>query len=338
MSLLYTYGVSPYVSKRWSDVQDLLNQLQDNNANLIFAKDVRDAVFTLWERVNEVSIIAGSAASASSVSMYFQNPNQTTIAVGGVTVGTTFSTQQTLQQMFDRVLYPYTPPVSSVSIIPVFVVSPTKEYGANISSILQWTVTKKSNPITSILVDGQSFTVNGNDTQTGTKAALGTYSSTATPASTLNNFIISVGDGTTTATSSATLQWMNRIYWGTINLSSIGNPDLTLNPGSVSLISLTSSTIRGLTGAGFSTGNQLASSKSKTYTNINGSGNYLLFAWPSIVTSSTTPIFTVNGVQNTAFTRVKTAWSFSNSYGFQTNYEVWITNTLQNSPLNIIIS
>lgn len=332
MSLLYTYGTSSlYESKRYDNVQQLLDQLQDNNANLIYANHVRDAVFTLWERVNEVSIIAGSAASASSVSMYFQNSNPTLTTIGGIPAGSSFSTPNTLQQMFDALLYPYIVPSASIFIIPS-----VREYGSSTSVTLNWTATKKSNPITSILVDGQSFIANGN-TQTGTKATLGTYSSSP-PSSTLNTFSISVGDGTNTTTNSSTIQWMNKIYWGTIDLSSIDNPDLTLNPGSASLINITNSTILGLTGAGVSPGNQLASSKSKVYTNINGSGNYLLFAWPSSVAGATTPIFTVNGLQNSAFTSVKSVWDFNNVYGFQTNYEVWITNTLQNSPLNIIIS
>ena len=328
MSFLYTYGTgSLYESKRYDDVQELLNQIQDNNANLIYANHVRDAVFSLWERVNEVSVVAGSAASAS---MYFQNSNTTLVTIGGIPAGSSFSTPNTLQQMFDALLYPYIAPGSSISSLS------NREYGSSTSITLNWTATRNSNPITSILVDGQSFVPTGN-TQTGFKVAIGTYSIPA-PSSTSNNFNISVGDGTNTTTNGITLQWMNKIYWGTINLSSIGNPDLTLNPGSASLINITSSTILGLTGAGVSPGNQLTSSKSKTYTNINGSGNYLLFAWPSSVTGATSPIFTVNGLQNSAFTRVNNAWSFTNVFGFSTNYEVWITNTLQNSPLNIIIS
>jgi hypothetical protein len=331
MSILYTYGTgSLYESKRWDNSQDLLDQLQDNNANLIYANHVRDAVFTLWERISDVNVIAASAASASSVGMYFQNSNPTPITVGGISAGSSFSTPQTIQQMFDALLYPYVSPGSSISSLS------NREYGSGLSITLNWTATKNSNPITSIVVDGQIFAPTGN-TQTGTKIATGTYSTPA-PAFTSNSFIITVGDGTTSTTNSTSFQWMNKIYWGTINLSSIGNPNLTLNPGSASLINITSSTVLGLTGAGVSPGNQLASSKSKTYSNINGSGNYLLFAWPSSVSGATTPIFTVNGLLNTAFTNVKTAWSFTNTWGFTTNYEVWISNTLQNSPLNITIS
>ena len=221
-----------------------------------------------------MNVIAASAASASSVGMYFQNSNPTLTTVGGIPAGSSFSTPQTIQQMFDALLYPYVAPESSIASLS------NREYGSTSSITLNWTATKKSNPITSIVVDGQIFAPTGN-TQTGTKIATGSYSIPAS-AFTNNSFIITVGDGTTNTTNGVTFQWMNKIYWGTINLSSIGNPDLTLNPGSASLINITSSTVLGLTGAGVSPGNQLASLKSKTYTNINGAGDYLLFAWPSL--------------------------------------------------------
>ena len=334
MSSLYTYGTgSNYQSTRFSTVQELLNGILDNNANLIYAEDVRDAVFSLWERVSEVEIIAASAASASP---YYQNSDSTLKELGGIPIGSSFSTPQTIQQMFDALLYPYVAPVGSISALS------NREYGNSTAVTLSWTATKKSKLITSIVVDTQPFGVINGNTQTGTKPAIGTYSIPA-PSSYTNTFNITVGDENGTTTSGASFQWMNKIYWGTINLSSIGNPNFDLTaPNGVSassvITNLTSATILGLTGAGIPPGNALATSKSRTYTQINGAGNYLLFAWPSSVVGALSPIFVVNGNPNSAFSRVKTAWSFTNLPGFSTNYEVWITNTLQNSPLNITIT
>jgi hypothetical protein len=337
MSSLYTYGTgSNYESKRWSTVQNLLDQIKDNNANLIFANHVRDAVFTLWERVNEVSIIA---ASASTASPYFQNSNPTTIRVGGIAEGTTFSTPQTVQQMFDRLLYPYASPILGLSTIA------NKEYGAPLNSTLFWSVIKKSNTITSINVAGQIFTPNGGD-QSGTKLVFGTWSTPAV--STLNTFTMTVGDGQTTTTTSTSYEWMNRIYWGRLDLTSISDPDLsdpnTRNSRINTIVasffpnSITgSSLIRGLTGAGVSPGNVLSKVKNRTYTNINGAGGYLLFAWPSNVPNAASPAFSVNGVTSTGFSQLLTGFSFINTFGITTNYEVWISNTAQNSPLNPVI-
>jgi hypothetical protein len=334
MSFLYTYGTgSNYESKRWSVVQNLLDQVKDNNANLIYANHVRDAIFTLWERVSEVEIIA---ASASAVSPYFQNPNPTTITVGGIPEGTTFSTPHTVQQMFDALLYPYVTPILGLQPLS------NKEYGQNPNSLLYWNVVKKSNTITSIVVDGQIFTPNGNN-QSGTKLVTGTWSTPTVY--TTNTFTMLVGDDSTTTTTSTSFDWMNKIYWGSLDLTSLENPDLA-NPILATLVASTyffpdssgSSLILGLDGAGVGTGNILSKVKNKTYTNINGAGGYLLFVWPSSVPNATTPVFTVNGLQNTSFTNLKTGWSFTNTWGVTTNYEVWISNTAQNSPLNIIIS
>jgi hypothetical protein len=334
MSSLYTYGTgSNYQSTRFSTVQELLNGILDNNANLIFAEDVRDAVFTLWEKVSEVEIIAASAASASSVDMFFQNSEPTLQDLGGIPEGTSFSTPQTLQEMFTALLYPYTPPVGSISITNGF---NRREYGSTTTIGLDWTATKKSKPITSISVAGENFSVTNGNTQTGTKNALGTYS-IPPPVSVTNTFSITVGDEDNTTTSSVSLQYMNKIYWGTIDLSSIGNPDLTLNPGSASLINITRTIILGLTGAGVGLGNELSITKNKTYPAMNGNGRYLIFAWPSSVPGATNPTFTIGANPISAFTRVKTAWSFSNQFFVATNYEVWVSNTAYNSAISSLI-
>lgn len=313
MSLLYIYGTgSTTESRRWSLLDDLLNQIPNNNANLVRAKDVRDAVFTLWERLDNLG----------TSSNLYTNLIPTPVTVGGIAAGSTFS-GETIQQMFDKLLYPYQIPTLSLSSLS------NKEYGSSASITLSWSVIKKTKNITGIIVDNQSFTPTGNS-QNGTKNTMGTYNIPA-PASTINTFNMSVTDGTLTNTTSTSFTWMNRIYWGTINLTSIGNPDFGTTPGATSSIVLNSSFILSLS-------NQLSTTKSKVYSGINGGGNYIIFAWPSSVAGSLSPIFNVNGLQNTAFIRIKTNWSFTNVNGFATPYEVWITNTRQNSPLNISIN
>ena len=91
---------------------ELLAQLPDNNANSIVAKDIRDSVWTLWNRIDDVGIIAASASSASS---FFQNNNPTPTTIGGIVSGSTFSNPKTMQEMFDLLLYPYIPQTVSLS-------------------------------------------------------------------------------------------------------------------------------------------------------------------------------------------------------------------------------
>ena len=109
---------------------------------------------------------------------------------------------------------------------------------------------------------------------------------------------------------------------------------------------VTSILVKNLNGAGangLAYGSELSTTKSKTYNNINGfdglSGNHLIFAWPSNISGAYTPYFMVNGLMSTAFTRVRNNWQFTNSFGFSgSDYEVWVSNTIQNSPLNVTIT
>lgn len=322
----YLVGTSAS-SDYFNTVDELLFKLPDNTANLIKAKDVRDSVFTLWHRIDDVNIIAASAASASA---FFQNPNPTPFTVGGIPSGSTFPTPTDMQTMWNTLLYPYVGPDSSLSG------GGTREFGGPLAVTLSWSVVKNTNPITSIVVNSIPVVPTGVN-QSGTQLTTGTHS-VSPGISQTNTFSMTVGDGTSSDNSSTTLTWMNRIYWGKINVT--GNPNLTLDPLLTSFVSglVTNTILIALDGAGVGTGKELTTSKSKTYTNINGSGYHLIFAWPSNFSGALTPNFVVNGLQSTAFTRVKTAWSFVNQFGFTTNYEVWVSNTIQNSPINVIIS
>jgi hypothetical protein len=342
MALLYVYGTGSITkSSRYDAIDDLLFNIPNNTTNSITAEFVRDAVFTLWERVSDLSAIV---ASASATPTTFMNPEPTTIAVGGIGVNSTFPTPHTVQEMFNLLLYPYTAPVISLSQ------NITKEYGQTLTHNLIWSVTKKSNPILSVVVDGFTIlTILPNQlVQTGTRNVIGTYSSTSGSfqVSTTNIFTMQVNDGAITSTS-ATITWMNKIYWGSIDLSGLPlypNPNLTLNPGYVSQVTaiINSNLIRNLAtgvgaGAGVGSGSELSITKNKTYNGINGNGKYLIFAWPSSVIGATIPTFYVGGFLVNLFTKIPTL-AFTNQWGETTNYEVWVSNTAYNSPTNIIIS
>jgi len=326
MPIIGTVGTgSNTESNRYPTLGNLLDQLPDNSSNLIDPKDIRDSVYTLWERIEDVNLIASSAASASA---FFQNPDPTPFQVGGITAGTSFPTPTDMQTMWNQLLYPYVGPVASLTGGNV------REFGSLAAVTLSWTATKNSNDITLIDVNGviQSgapFTTS----QSGTQNTFATQNVDTT-------FNILVDDGTSTNSASTQVIWRNRRYWGKVDLSSIGNPNLTTSTASISSIIplLNDSVILGLDGAGVGSGSELSTSISKTYNGINGGGDYLVFAWPSSFSNSQTPQFSVNGLPNTAFTRIRNNSPFVNQFGYTTNYEVWISNTLQNSPLNIIIS
>ena len=52
-----SYGGSASANK-YSSVEELLNKMPDNTANLIQAKDVRDSVYSLWEKISDVQTYA----------------------------------------------------------------------------------------------------------------------------------------------------------------------------------------------------------------------------------------------------------------------------------------
>lgn len=314
------------------DIDILLSQIPDNASNLIDAKDVRDSIWTLWNRLDDVQIIASQSLTTDNS---YIRATGVPVTVGGAVAGTTFSS--TVQAALDKVLYPYVAPAASISAS-----NTPRQFGDSTSVTLTWSVTKKSNAITSIVVAGTSVTPTGGD-QAGTKATVATHSIAPVATSESQSYSMSVGDGTSTTSTSATVTWMNKIYWGKVDLSGIGNPNLTLSPGSSAAVGsvITDAVIKALSGAGVSPGYALTTTWSKTYTNIDGAGQYLVWAFPASFTGTNgaTPTFIVNNLPNTAFTKVRSNFAFVNNYGFSgVNYNVWVSNTAYNSPCTIVIT
>lgn len=323
MALVGSYSVGGSyslvtLSKQYDTVDELLIQIPENTSGSIKADDIRDSVYSLWQKIETVS-----ASFSSSGTTSYDRISTTTVEVGGLPIGSTFS--GSIQDALDRIFYPYVSPGASITSWS------QKEFGdpTGYSFNLSWTATQNSNSITQIIVNGVLQTLSP---LSGTVPATSTHSNTPGLQST-QVYNINVMDGISSTTSSTTVSWRNKIYWGVLDGTTVGNPDLTSFPGSASSLGslVSSATILGLN-------SELSLTKNKTYTGINGVGKYLIFAWPSSVPGSTLPTFTVNGLPNTAFTSVQSAWSFTNYWGFVSNYEVWVSDTIQNSPLNIIIS
>lgn len=315
----FSYGSASAVE--YSTVQELLSQLPDNTDNIIVAQDIRDAVYTLWEK----------ADSGLTSSVYFQSQNPVPLSVGGITANSTFPNPTDMQTMWEKLLYPYFPP--SCSLNPDYLLEYGNPNGLIANSLnLNWTVTKNSEDITSIVVAGQTIIPTGNS-QFGTVSVSGTHSSTPGSIET-NTFSIFVTDGIQSNTDISTITWMNRIYWGSIDLGGI---NLTTNPQLITQAALLcdDNSILNLDGAGVGTGSELSTSKNRSYNGINGNGEHLIFAWPSSLIGSLTPTFILNGMPTGSFTRVRTASAFTNQYGFTIDYEVWVSNTLQNSPITL---
>ena len=322
-----SYSVIPLTATYRFSAIELLERVPDNTGNEIDAKDIRDSIWTLWNRIDDVEIIASQSLS-SDTSYHRSTPMP--ISVGGAVLGTTFS--GSIQEALDKILYPYVSQNNSLSIAQ----PNPRQFGSSTSVTLSWGVTKNTSAIQSITVDSLFITVTGNS-QNGNKSTTATHSSTPgiTEPQTysMNSF-----DGTSNRYTTAVLTWMNKRYWGFIDLTSLGISDISLSstyPNDVGTF-ITDTRIKSLTGAGVGTGNELASSISKTYTDMDAGGKHLCFAWPN---SFGLPKFTIGGLTNTAFTRVRANSTFVNEVGFSgTKYDVWVSNTAYNSKTTVIIN
>lgn len=298
----------------YDTIQELLYKLPDNTANSIQAKDVRDSVYSLWERISDVS------ASQSQAIVEYTNTTPTPVTIGGIVAGSTFASQS-MSEMWDMLLYPYILPQATLSG------GTTREYGDSNMFTLTWDVVKNSDTIQSITVDGVVITVTGLS-QSGSQGAAATPYITTT-------FSMSVDDGTNTVLAYTSFYWSNAIYWGTF--SSFGNPGLALS-GSKPFWA---------NGAGVGTGKLLSTDIIHNYNGIDGGGNYLVFAWPksyapatgTILANMTSgtgykPVFTINGQVSTAWTKIGNNISFTNYYSYVEDYDIWISDTPQYAQIN----
>ncbi len=356
-------GGNQNVIADYAYISDLLANIPDNNTNQIDAKDVRDAVWTLWNRIDDIVVglsssgisIGGSSSATFSADLRYDRERLSSAApVGGVPTGSTFS--GTIQDVLDRIFYPYTPPTCSLSG------GGDRQFGSGTSITLNFTLNKFEKPITAVSIQLLSGTnvitpIPSVVTQNNTNSAtFGPSTLSTTPASIVsyathsiapsstsesNTYTLTIGDGKATANATTTVTWKNYLYYGTLNLSTLSgnpNPDLTVRPdGSNSVAvassivqisdSITSNTIKANAG----TNNRVlvnkvfATGRSLSLTDYAAGNNYLFFAWPTIFG---TPTFKINGLSNTAFTKVKSNFVFTNESNFSgVNYDVWISNT-----------
>ncbi len=316
--IIGTYSGGSASAYEYSTLPELLNQIPDNVGNLIDAVNIRNSVYTLWERISDVQTVASQSASASTT---YSNSTPMPYALGGIPAGTTFS-NKTMTEMWDALLYPYIPPSASLGG------GGTREFGSSNAVTLSWSATKGNKNVSAIIVcigrpDQESIsltTINSSGNQSGTKSSTSTQNTNTT-------FFMTVSDipnGTSTVSASTTVAWSSAVYWGK-------TPTFALPS-----MSVVGSQPAWADGAGVGSGKTLSGSRAANYSGINGAGQYLVFAWP---TSYGTPAFTINGLPNTAFTKIGNAVSHTNMHGYTINYDVWISNTAQNSAIaSFIIS
>ena len=157
----------------------------------------------------------GTHAFIDTEDIKYSNSNGTTMAVGGIAKGTTFSNKSVID-IIEDMLYPYV--AFSFSSIATNAASGTFEYGTSktITSVTP-TFTQGSKNISSVKI---GTTSGGNDLYNGTTATSGsgiTISSVSLNG--LSNYTVycTLSDGTTTTTKSTTFTFSRYIYYGIKN-------------------------------------------------------------------------------------------------------------------------
>ena len=311
--IIGTYSGGSASAYEYTTLPELLNQIPDNVGNLIDAINIRNSVYTLWERISDVQTVASQSASASTT---YTNLTPTPNTVGGISAGSTF-TNQTMEQMWNALLYPYIPPSASLSG------GGYREFGSSNAVTLNWTANKGSKNVSAIVVTTANpfpaislTTINTSGNQSGTKSTTATTNTDTT-------FYMTVSDvpfGNSTISAQTTVNWTNRRYWGTLPT---GHTLLNVNslPFSHSDVSSLSSELI--------TGSVYAQTRSIT-TNF----NYVVFIWPhNSVDLSTSPAHVnIAGLGNNNWIKTRSNVQFTNgTIGAYTgtNYDVWVFgNTL----------
>lgn len=185
--------------------------------------------------------------------------------------------------------------------------------GSDTAVALQWQAIRGTNPIVSIVVAGEAMVPTGN-TQNGTK-------NVNTLPNTNTIYTMEVSDGQSPRQASVSINYMSDRFWGALGDDGLGNPatdlaDFLANPP-------TDAQIRALS-------NELSNTLVQNRNGINGAGQFLAFHWP---TSFGEPVFLINGLPNSAYTKVRDNVDFTNADGYTEKGDLWMSNTAQNSPI-----
>lgn len=319
------YGTgSSYYSQNFDNIQELLQRLYDNNSNIIVAKDVRDPLWTLWNKVTGLSASLGSA----SISYTLGTPSTT--SVGGISEGTTFS-NATLSDLFDLMLLPYVAPV-----VESFGPSITeKQFGDTTTLNLTYSINVGSSPLDSgygiqfISPNPSSVipteVVIGNDPETGTTNNFSlTYSNVVSVTQTLNATMSFRTTDLIVFTTSTSIIAKHKRYYGQKSIPIGFTPS---SPSSISAVAafLTDSVIKGLSYSELATNVNISQA-------CNFNDEYFVFAAPTVFVFNYPEGFFIDNIFSQDFTKVKSGVTFSNEFGYQAPYDVWVSNYKLYSP------
>lgn len=211
---------------------------------------------------------------------------------GGASVG------EVLENMF----YGDVAPLASTSIVN----NPREKTGAaNVDVTVAWTATKKTNPITSITLDGQVIAPTGN-TQSGNTVI-------NIPSNVDYEFDLIVSDGTIQSTSTVTQNFLSGMRIGSVAKNGTTEPILDEDINAITP--------------------ELRENRFATRTGINFGGEYALIAYPA---SWGDAVIIINGLPNSAWNRSEQ--TFVNSLGYSETVKILVSTTIQAGSTNLQIT
>lgn len=311
-----------------STIEVTVDPAQDKRNNFLFR--IHPGFFTwLGNIVTNIDLLnltiygpgGPNNPGGGSVGSYL-NPDPMPEKVGGWEAGSTFDPAKSTQEMWDGLLYPYQVPEIAITLGSLF---KTFEVGEAlpVSNTVNYTVSNIGNIAApndgnlASTVGAAIFPVNPI-----TLAAAGTFdvnfpaATTETAPASREVTLTGLDTQAGTPVGTGTILFRHKRYWGT-------HPSFT-NPSDGQIIAAD--------GGSSGPGNEFSQSRLQTRNGFNGGGDYLFFAWP---TSFGTPSFKVNGLANSAWTKIRDNAAFINASGFSEPYDVWISDTAQGSPLNV---
>ncbi len=276
----------------------------------------------------------------SNINLTYTPSGAISATVGGLSSGTDLGTSpMSLQTLLDRILYAVTNPSASLSAA-----SSSREFGSSNVVTLSWTATKNAGTPTitaiSVSANNSGAITGGAITPTGNTQSNASYGATVVQNTTSpTTFTLTVTAGSRSATSTATVQYKHRVYYG---VSSRDNVSGSTPMSDAQIMALANS--------------PLGTSRSISSTTFNPSAQYVYFAWPAynagwpnfepsggctaIDITSGTPVGSTNcffsqGAAVTDFL-VETR-TFTNASGYSTSYKVYRSQNLLSGSVSYAI-
>jgi hypothetical protein len=251
------------------------------------------------------------AGSGSGDSTFDSNRTTTRSGIPAVNVG-----GATVKQFLEGYFFPSVPPTVSISG------GATRYFGNNASFTLNWSVTRRTLPITSITVNGLvvpspffSGLAQNASLVSGTTATITTPNTNQT-----YQIVTTTASENVNASTSITFSHKRYFYGDTQNLLDDG---LFTDAGRSTNVNLND--VGGKS--------EFATTRVKSSFPITLSNQFFYYVFPVTFGSAS---FTINGLSNTDFS-VKD-FTFTNPFGFATTFRMYRSNNILNGTFNIAVS